>query len=322
MNSLSNETSTPKTLWAGCGTKLLGSMQDYAFSGSNELFDWQLILDGHGKGNVVQILSQLLWDHILYTFENPDDLLNHINEHLIYNTIGTFQKNFHDGTTCSIVKIYKKDTSGTRRIVVHWIGDSTVGIKINSNFHFTQNHDLSHQSDMERIQTNNIKITHAWSPKILDMERNITMENGSYFHFIYNYNENNTILSKNRIIKPDMIAITRSLGHNHGDTFATLQQFDTMELSFNESDTVTIINATDGLWDVLPKNCEDIFIEVENSYLTNKNPVEIILNKAAELWNTNWNYYLPKPWNKPDSKPIKQCLGYPDDIGVTVYYYY
>jgi serine/threonine protein phosphatase PrpC len=321
MESLPNDYITPKTLWTGCGTKLLGSMQDYAFCGSNELFDWMLILDGHGKGNVVTILSQLLWDHILHEFENPDDLLNHINEHLIYNKVGGLQNNFHDGSTCSIVKIYKPSVSGTRRVVIHWIGDSTIGIKINSKFHFTQNHDLSHQNDMEYIKTNNIKMTHAWSPKILDMERNITMVNGKYFHYNYIYDENNTILSKNRITKPDMIAMTRVLGHNHGDTFATPQQFDTMELSFNESDTVTILNATDGLWDVLPKNCEDILIQVENAYVTKHNPVEFLLNKAEELWNTNWNYYVPPPWDNSDSNPIKQCLGYPDDVGVTVYCY-
>ena len=114
-NGLSEEKTTIlqpkkyKKITSGVAVKLLGSKQDWVIKGKNDLFKYLVVLDGHGKGNVLNQLTKLKWNELLLTHnERPDHLLKAINEYLALgpNSFTINADNFRDGSTCSIVKMF------------------------------------------------------------------------------------------------------------------------------------------------------------------------------------------------------------------------
>ena len=300
------------------GTNLIGKKQDKVFVGTNELFKWIVVLDGHGKGKVVEKLGKIDWNSLLYNFNDPKKLMNQINLYLCYEIDGSLQKNIGDGTTCSIVKIYKD------KIIIHWIGDSDVGVKINQDIYFMDIHNNFNNYELERLADENISSLPSWTPRVLDGEYNITMVPGRYFDHPYRYpldtSDKYYVEESMRYKKRDRLSMTRALGHNDGLTFATLQKFDTKKFDITSTDKISIIAATDGLWDVLNEtNKNALFEQALNHYEYNKNPVHQLLQKAEFLWNIDWNYYSPKELNKPPDDPVKQKMFSCDDIAIAIY---
>ena len=69
-------------------------------------FKYLVVLDGHGKGNVIKQLKTLDWNQILFENEFADEVLISINKLLVNDQNGTISDNFRDGSTCSIVKMF------------------------------------------------------------------------------------------------------------------------------------------------------------------------------------------------------------------------
>ena len=113
--------------------------------------------------------------------------------------------------------------------------------------------------------------------------------------------------------------MTRALGHNHGDVFATMQEFDTLELQYNSGDTLVVLAATDGLWDILPANTDFIFANIITTIRKNNNPVTMLLEFAESRWKASWDYHLPLQWRKTGDMPEKQSFTMYDDIGIAIY---
>ena len=44
---------------------MIGSKQDYVMKGTNDLFKYIIVLDGHGEGNVVEKLKYFDWNKAL-----------------------------------------------------------------------------------------------------------------------------------------------------------------------------------------------------------------------------------------------------------------
>lgn len=288
----------PKRIDSGVAVKLLGSKQDWCLKGTNELFKFLVILDGHGKGNVVNKLKGLDWNTILLEHnERPDHLILNINEYLsIDNSTSTSKPadNFRDGTTCSIVKMY--DTY----IECYTIGDSQVGIKINDNYFYTTNHDADNKDEVTRlVRDESVVITDTWKSEILN-DNDITMVKGKYFDFPVANND-----------KKDRIAMTRSLGHNYNDKFSTLQEFEIFRIDYTKNDDVIIIAATDGLWDVVhDKNLIlDTFHE-EAKTVKAHIALTRLINRTENKWTQKWNYY----WEGELKEQTR--FQNPDDIGI------
>ena len=288
----------PKRIDSGVAVKLLGSKQDWCLKGTNELFKFLVILDGHGKGNVVNKLKGLDWNTILLEHnERPDHLILNINEYLsIDNSTSTSKPadNFRDGTTCSIVKMY--DTY----IECYTIGDSQVGIKINDNYFYTTNHDADNKDEVTRlVRDESVVITETWKGKVLN-DNDITMVKGKYFDFPVANND-----------KKDRIAMTRSLGHNYNDKFSTLQEFEIFRIDYTKNDDVIIIAATDGLWDVVhDKNLIlDTFHE-EAKTVKAHIALTRLINRTENKWTQKWNYY----WEGELKEQTR--FQNPDDIGI------
>ena len=288
----------PKRIDSGVAVKLLGSKQDWCLKGTNELFKFLVILDGHGKGNVVNKLKGLDWNTILLEHnERPDHLILNINEYLsIDNSTSTSKPadNFRDGTTCSIVKMY--DTY----IECYTIGDSQVGIKINDNYFYTTNHDADNKDEVTRLaRDDSVIMLDTWKSEILN-DNDITMVKGKYFDFPVANND-----------KKDRIAMTRSLGHNYNDKFSTLQEFEIFRIDYTKNDDVIIIAATDGLWDVVhDKNLIlDTFHE-EAKTVKAHIALTRLINRTENKWTQKWNYY----WEGELKEQTR--FQNPDDIGI------
>lgn len=302
-NSLSEEKTTIiqprkyRKITSGVAIKLLGSKQDWVIKGKNELFRYLVVLDGHGKGNVVNQLMNLKWNELLLTHnERPDHLLTAINDYLILGPYDftLLTDNFRDGSTCSIVKMFES------YIECYTIGDSQVGIKINDNYFYSTNHDADNKDEMERLTNDsNVVITETWKSHVLN-DDDITMVKGKYFDHPTPYDD-----------KKDRIAMTRALGHNYGKHFSTLQEFELFRIDYTKDDNVTIIAATDGLWDVVhDKNAILDKFEQESIEHNPHTAISRLINRTENKWTQKWNYY----WENEMAEQTK--FPNPDDIGI------
>lgn len=295
--------------WIEGNTRLLGSKQDYVITGRTPLFIWMVILDGHGIGRVINILKELDWMNILSENPKEEDLMRAININITTYKNGKVRDNIYDGSTCSIVKIYMH----TGIIKCYTIGDSKVCIKINDKLYYTKNHDSNNKEEIDRMKEEGVKMKDSWKLYILDDKCSATMVKGK--RFCHQYKDNSNVIEN--------LAFTRSLGHNRGKLFSTLQHFETLILTFDpKKDNVTILGATDGMWDVMHRNyLDDIFKYSENYFRvdnsTEISPVEYSLNKAEKLWLCNYNYYLPSEYNKKEPEITK--IGDVDDIGIVIF---
>ena len=316
MASFSQQTTIHNNYHDG-NTKLLGSKQDYVICGSRDEYKYHVILDGHGKGLVVNILSTINWDEIVEYHESPHQMIHHINKYIITNkNTLEYANNKMDGSTCIIVIIFEK----IGVIKTYNIGDSMCGIKINDTIHFTKMHDVHHQEEVQRLKQQNILFDHAPSLKIISTDnRDATMVDGTYFNFKYIYPDDTPIPPEQFNSKVDRIAMTRSLGHNHGYHFTTLQEFECETYRYTPgSDSVTIITGTDGLWDILsPDGSKNIFKKIEKS--NSSNLVNELLEFAEKMWKCKWNYHIPKGYAGYGDKPLITNLGGCDDIGIAIY---
>ena len=297
-NSLVTNVDESKSIRSGVGVKLIGSKQDYVMKGSNDLFKFIIVLDGHGEGNVVEKLKHFDWNKALIKHnERPDHLIISINEYLSIDYSTSTSKpadNFRDGSTCSIVKMY--DTY----IECYTIGDSQVGIKINDDYFYTINHDADNEEEVNRLkQDSSVLITDTWKGKVLN-NNDLTMIKGQYFDF--------PNISRSR---KDRLAVTRALGHNYGDSFSTLQEFEIFRIDYTKNDDVVIIAASDGLWDVVhDKNVIlDTFYK-ESKAVSVTAAFSRLINRTENKWTQKWNYC----W---EGKIVEQTrFPNPDDIGI------
>jgi len=311
------DTSSIKLPYHYGNTKLLGSRQDYVIYGETSEYKYHVILDGHGKGKVAKTLSTINWDKVISTYQSPKNMLANINKHILRSKDTKYVNNVRDGTTCNIVLIFEK----TGIIKTFNIGDSMTGIKINDTITFTKMHNAENESEIQRIQENGIEIEETWALKVLSSKSlDATMKKGKYFKFKYEYPDDTPVMHYEFNTVIDKLAMTRSIGHNHAHHFVTLQDFECETYSYTPgTDTVTIISASDGLWDVLcPEATRQIFTDVETS--TSPNPVNNLLDMAENLWTATWNYHTPSGFTGYGDPPTQCGLGGADDVGIAVYH--
>lgn len=289
-----NESNTTKKNHSGVAVKLIGSKQDWVIKGNNDKFQFIVVLDGHGKGNVVNTLKTLDWNKILLENEFANQVLLSINKILSRDKNDKIADNFRDGSTCSIVKMY--DTY----IECYTIGDSQVCIKINDEYYYTVNHDADNSDEVERLSNkHDTSIIDTWKCRVLN-NTDITMVLGKYFDFPNICHETK-----------DRIAMTRALGHNYGDKFSTLQQFEIFRIDYKKTDDVIIIAATDGLWDVVYN--KSLILDTfhsEAKIVSGNTALTRLINRTENKWMQKWNYY----WQSKFTEQIK--IPNPDDIGI------
>ena len=229
----------------------LGSNQDYTITGSTDEFDYLIILDGHGVGECIKCVKLLDWKTIV-SKSSAKQILNTINRELLLHC----KSLAGDGTTISIVKIYKD------KLCVFWLGDSQVHILVDDIYYKTTNHNTENNIECKR-ETNIIELQNTF--KVVS-EDTCKLKSNKYF-----------VLSNG-----DVLAMSRALGHD----FVTLQQFDEIEIPLNINSTIKILAATDGLYDML-------FEEEPLRIYSNYEAVDYT-NLAKKRWMQNWNLYDEK----------------------------
>ena len=141
--------------------------------------------------------------------------------------------------------------------------------------------------------------------KMLPNDTDLTMITGKYFHF--NHPTKDIV---------DKLAMSRALGHNIGTIFPISQALETFRVDYTKNDSIIIIAATDGLWDIvydkeliLKKFYHDTNDEL---YKTNKStdmPVNNLITHAENMWTQKWNVLYE------GDVSISQFPN-PDDIGI------
>ena len=266
---------------------LWGQKQDFCSSGilndSNGEFEYMIIADGHGSGEIVTKLksSDFPWEEILIQ-TSKDILSKTLINYLIYFNV--LQNSKFDGTTISIVKIY------SHFVHLLWIGDSKIQVYKNNHLYYsTPIHTCANDNEV-----NNNKKKDGWELKLI----------------------NNKTISK---IKGQQIIIdehqstplTRCIGHNR----SLNEEFDEKRIYIGTNDTFSIIAASDGFWDVAGTKEDRRFIT--DNLTTARNLVKL----AIKRWKQTWVFYPPLNENCK-SKPYSSTFpatSY-DDIAICLWH--
>ena len=119
------------------------------------------------------------------------------------------------------------------------VGDSQVHILVDDIYYKTVNHNTENEIECKR-ETNIIELNNTF--KVIDK------------YVCHKISSKYFVLSNG-----DILAMSRALGHD----FVTLQQFDEMDIPLNNNSTITILAATDGLYDML---YEEEPLRIYNNY--------------------------------------------------------
>lgn len=223
----------------------LGSNQDHTITGSTELFDYLIIMDGHGLGNCIEQAKLFDWNKIVSN-SSAKQILSAINRELLLRC----KSLAGDGSTISIVKIYKD------KLHVLWLGDSQVHILVDDIYYKTTNHNTKNEIECNR-ESNIIELHNTFNVINKDMCQQVPSK---YF-----------VLSNG-----DVLAMSRALGHD----FATFQRFDELEIPLNIDSTIKILAATDGLYDML---YEEEPLRIYSNYNA-KNFTNLAKQRWMQIW--------------------------------------
>ena len=267
-----------------------GLGQDFSHSGegndANGNFCYLIVADGHGKGNYVKLLSSdcFSWDAVVVetTAKNMCTQLHF--------QIKSVQKKdqdgsdidldyTNDGTTLSIVKIYKT------MVKCYWIGDSQIRIYNKETELFkSKNHNGRNKKELKRLQElDNLNYSIQKVPSLCMVgPSTLTMKKYPQIHFFANN-------------KCEKMMMTRALGHNEKlfSSFETktilLDKLKTgnCENNINKNNNVTkdlcVVVASDGFWDMF---CESDTEDLQSLLTLN---AEFLVQRAVNRWKQSWN---------------------------------
>ena len=290
---------------AGC-SKIIG--QDFIMKGicfpnsfSNDYdykldqpFTWLLCVDGNGKNDVIDYLRKISWTD--FVRRNHKNLIYEINEDLLDNSINTFRS----GATLTFIKIYKND------IIISWVGDSCARIyKNNKLFSFTKPHTYDNPSEKSRIDSIPMDNYCALGGKPTTKPDNTLSVIDD---------ETITMKENTKVLVPQTgcyLAMTRFIGY--GNAHPLMKYSESLTIKYDSKDNIKIIVGSDGLWDMINSNIEDIN---DNKKLVSMNASDI-MDMVMARWNKQWNYV----WDDGTGKIISSTEKIPsiDDISIGIW---
>jgi serine/threonine protein phosphatase PrpC len=260
--------------------KQLDKRQDFALCGigndiiTEEPYTYGLILDGHGSNNrqgkndFMEIMERCHLPAYISS-ENPvQGLWEYIKVHQhLYN--------INSGSTLVLAKVY------SNRICIWNIGDSQGVVLINDQIvHITKSHDRDLESEFERVDQLGATSSPGNYPKVKSPTE-IIMEKNSMNKFA-----------------GFCLVPTASLGH-HGKTGLPAISDMYCEIPYSSSDTIKIILASDGLWDMFN-------MEFDLHHLQSKSAQELC-DFAEARWKQEWTYNDEKT-SFPGYDDISVCV--------------
>lgn len=275
--------------------------QDFSTCGTgkdiNGNFHYMIVADGHGKGNYIKILSSehFSWDSVVAETSSKNMYSKiHTQVQHIVNEIKDFAfvTDFtNDGSTLSIVKIYKK------MIKCYWVGDSQIRIYKNNDTIFkSSNHNGRNKKELTRLMETydkSHKVEIIPSLSIVD-SNTLTMKKHPQIHFFIN-----AICEK--------MMLTRSLGHNE----KLFPSFQTKTIMLDNEKGVRIIVASDGFWDMY---CENEHSTTNDKSFLLSSDAKSLAQQAFERWNQTWNI-------KKSTKTKQLSQSSIDDVSIALFTY-
>ena len=283
-------------IYLNCQERQLGKGQDIATSGKNllnkngKLCDWFLIADGHGTVLTIYIITKLIVDGKLAEIIAEDEPMDALVAYMKIHFIGS-----NSGTTCIIVKIFENN------MIQSWnVGDSQVAIYVNKQLHYIScPHNMTNPLEQLRL-ADRIKHGRVNIEKMTDfvpiIATKTTMKTriGEYIHF------GNTKLAMSQAL---------------GDSWLTGISPEKFEYTFNPSDEVRVVGATDGFWDQYIFDGPDAAEDLADNILLS---ADQLIDKMEKRWRKDdWVYY----WN-PKDLTQSVLVGYEeqyDDIALAIW---
>jgi serine/threonine protein phosphatase PrpC len=294
----------------------LCNAQDYAYKGTNvnphtgETYHYGIIIDGHGSDEIVNNISDILNDHMIEILnsETPhleiqnrleiiyQEKIEYAKDTMFYKRTLQYleQSAYCGGSTFLVVKLYEN------RIEIFSVGDSEVYIMINNEIvYHNPTHKWSNESEMERLSNRDdvdIIAKYQSVPHIISPERTGFAKSACVEY--YNKNSGRLITT---------LAPTQALGHNSITHFAPEQK----TIPVEPTDTIKIVLASDGLWDVfVPDHPDDKtrLLEMDGEQLA-----DLAESRWKQEWEVAVDYSTPDVlYNEKSRYPSNSY----DDIAV------
>ena len=269
------------------GVAQLCKGQDQTYSGvfideeTNEEGRWAMITDGHGSNTCINFLRSIKQEKLneIVSKSCPvETMAKYINQ---YARIGKYESS---GATMCLVKIYRD------RIVCINCGDSRVMVcKNNEPMFLSKEHNSFNMNERRRIEAcyPGVKIDKATNIKIISETKMIGIV-GEYIEFP----------SGTRLMT------SQALGHNGHTGYSP----DYETIYYDKNDSLKIIIASDGLWEMVLKDNKEEITKIA------KMPCKDLLDFAVKRWLQEWEMYTDIHTEEfiKCSYNEKQC----DDVGI------
>ena len=262
----------------------LSKNQDFTVTGqgslNGKLFDYGVLLDGHGTNTFINLMRQQDWLSIM-SQEDPWGALYTILENIKLNKVrGSYESS---GSTLLMMRAFDD------RIETISVGDSQIIVFKNDEFVYeTTPHNRKNPLELERLSKHkyySFSKTSNYVPAIKSSRtlRAIPSE--------YNY-----------FVDGTKLALTQAIGHNNMTGYEPERQ----TIFFDKSDKVDVIMGSDGLWEmiILEKNGhatseEDLSDALQDKQdLLTMNAAELVSKSEARWKKEDWKYY----WNPKNSE--------------------
>jgi serine/threonine protein phosphatase PrpC len=254
----------------------LSKNQDFTVTGqgslNGKLFDYGVLLDGHGTNTFINLMRQQDWLSIM-SQEDPWDALYIILKTIRFQKIrGSFESS---GSTLLMMRAFED------RIETISVGDSQIVIFKNDEYVYgTTPHNRKNPLEVERLPNHpyysySKKSNNIPAIKSATSLRAITSE---YNYFVHT-----------------MLAMTQSIGHND----ITGYEPERKTIFFDANDKMDVIMGSDGLWEMIllddgrhPISEEDMpdVLQDKQDLLT-MNAAELASKSEARWKKTDWKYY-------------------------------
>ena len=294
-----------------------GLGQDFSHSGSGSdahgSYCYLIVADGHGKGNYVKLLSSdcFSWDAVVAETSSKN-MCSQINFQIqsiqadYQNGLDSKLDFTNDGSTLSIVKIYKK------MIKCYWIGDSQIRIYDKGTEIFkSKNHTGRNKKEVKRLEKlNDFEYSIKKVPSLCMVDpTTLTMKKHPQIHFFANN-------------KCEKMMVSRALGHNEKlfpcfetktITLDEIEQGNCENIHKNsnanenmDGNNLCVVVASDGFWDMFcESNNEDL-----KAVLTLN--AEFLVQRALRRWKQSWRVKNSEKTKTISEKSI-------DDVSIALF---
>ena len=249
---------------------------------------WGMVTDGHGSNNVIECLRNVKKSGQMNEFIAGDKPAENLADY-INKTIGPYNS-YKSGATMCLVECYPDNIKITN------MGDSQAVVFVNNKIvHISEEHIPKNINERERLLSKHVRYTPTHSMKIVSP----TEMKGTQSEYLLFTNGTE-------------LAMTRALGH-YG---VTGQLPDVKTIPINETDVIKIIIGSDGLFDMIIKDENDMLCEKDVTLLCSMSGEEI-LTQTVNRWLQPWDIYTLAEPDKKQGPQIFERQGC-DEVGIVV----